>query len=47
VLLIASAGWILFGFHPMDNKSLAVLVTVAFSLVGVLGDYFLKLAAPA
>jgi multidrug transporter EmrE-like cation transporter len=29
----------------MDNKSLALLVTIAFSLVGVLGDYFLKLAS--
>jgi small multidrug resistance pump len=29
----------------MDTKTQAVLVTVAFSLVGVLGDYFLKLAS--
>jgi drug/metabolite transporter (DMT)-like permease len=29
----------------MDNKSVAVLVTIAFSVVGVLGDYFLKLAS--
>jgi multidrug transporter EmrE-like cation transporter len=29
----------------MDTKTLAVLVTVGFSLVGVLGDYFLKLAS--
>src|SRR5262245_59973320 len=29
----------------MDSKTLAVLVTVGFSLVGVLGDYFLKLAS--
>ena len=29
----------------MENKTLAVLVTVAFSGVGVLGDYFLKLAS--
>jgi multidrug transporter EmrE-like cation transporter len=29
----------------MDSKSLAVLVTIAFSVVGVLGDYFLKLAS--
>jgi small multidrug resistance pump len=29
----------------MDGKTLAVLVTIAFSLVGVLGDYFLKLAS--
>ena len=28
----------------MENK-LAVFVTIAFSLVGVLGDYFLKLAS--
>jgi drug/metabolite transporter (DMT)-like permease len=29
----------------MDDKLLAVLVTIAFSLIGVLGDYFLKLAS--
>ena len=29
----------------MDAKTLAVVVTVAFSVVGVLGDYFLKLAS--
>ncbi len=29
----------------MENKALAVVVTVAFSLLGVLGDYFLKLAS--
>lgn len=29
----------------MDNKALPLLVTVGFSLVGVLGDYFLKLAS--
>lgn len=29
----------------MGTKTLAVLVTVAFSMVGVLGDYFLKLAS--
>ena len=29
----------------MDPKTIAVLVTVAFSIVGVLGDYFLKLAS--
>jgi drug/metabolite transporter (DMT)-like permease len=29
----------------MDSKSLAVLVTVGFSVVGVVGDYFLKLAS--
>jgi drug/metabolite transporter (DMT)-like permease len=29
----------------MESKALAVLVTIGFSLVGVLGDYFLKLAS--
>jgi small multidrug resistance pump len=29
----------------MGDKAVAVLVTVAFSLLGVLGDYFLKLAS--
>jgi drug/metabolite transporter (DMT)-like permease len=29
----------------MDSKTLAVIVTLAFSVVGVLGDYFLKLAS--
>jgi small multidrug resistance pump len=29
----------------LENKSLAVVVTIAFSLLGVLGDYFLKLAS--
>jgi multidrug transporter EmrE-like cation transporter len=29
----------------MGNEKLAVLVTVAFSVVGVVGDYFLKLAS--
>jgi small multidrug resistance pump len=29
----------------MDTKTLAVVVTLAFSVVGVLGDYFLKLAS--
>jgi small multidrug resistance pump len=29
----------------MDKTTLAVLVTVAFSIVGVTGDYFLKLAS--
>lgn len=28
-----------------DSKVVAVLVTIAFSIVGVLGDYFLKLAS--
>lgn len=30
---------------PVSDKSLALIVTIAFSLVGVLGDYFLKLAS--
>jgi small multidrug resistance pump len=29
----------------MDNKTLAVIVTLAFSVVGVVGDYFLKLGS--
>jgi drug/metabolite transporter (DMT)-like permease len=29
----------------MDQKTLAVVVTLAFSAVGILGDYFLKLAS--
>jgi small multidrug resistance pump len=29
----------------MGTKTMAVLVTVAFSVIGVLGDYFLKLAS--
>ena len=29
----------------MEQKTLAVLVTIGFSMVGVLGDYFLKLAS--
>ena len=29
----------------MGAKTIAVLVTIAFSVIGVLGDYFLKLAA--
>jgi len=29
----------------MDKTALAVVVTVAFSVVGVVGDYFLKLAS--
>src|SRR5271166_2330526 len=29
----------------MNPKTLAVVVTLAFSVVGVLGDYFLKLAS--
>jgi drug/metabolite transporter (DMT)-like permease len=29
----------------MDSKTIAVIVTIAFSVVGVLGDYFLKRAS--
>jgi len=29
----------------IESKTIALLVTVAFSAVGVLGDYFLKLAS--
>jgi multidrug transporter EmrE-like cation transporter len=29
----------------MEKTSIALLVTVAFSIVGILGDYFLKLAS--
>lgn len=29
----------------MDKHTLAILVTVGFSVVGVVGDYFLKLAS--
>jgi small multidrug resistance pump len=29
----------------MEKTTVAVLVTIAFSVVGVLGDYFLKLAS--
>jgi multidrug transporter EmrE-like cation transporter len=29
----------------MGNQSLALLVTIAFSVIGVVGDYFLKLAS--
>ena len=29
----------------MTDKTIAVLVTIAFSVVGVVGDYFLKLAS--
>jgi multidrug transporter EmrE-like cation transporter len=29
----------------MPPSALAILVTIAFSLIGVLGDYFLKLAS--
>ena len=32
-------------WYWMGTKTLAVLVTIAFSVVGVLGDYFLKLAS--
>jgi drug/metabolite transporter (DMT)-like permease len=31
----------------MDPKLLPVIVTLAFSLIGVVGDYFLKLASEA
>ena len=29
----------------MGTKTIAVLITIAFSVIGVLGDYFLKLAS--
>jgi small multidrug resistance pump len=29
----------------METRTIAVLVTVAFSVIGVVGDYFLKLAS--
>jgi small multidrug resistance pump len=29
----------------MEKSSLAVMITIAFSVMGVLGDYFLKLAS--
>jgi hypothetical protein len=29
----------------MEKTTLAVLVTIAFSVVGVVGDYFLKLSS--
>jgi small multidrug resistance pump len=29
----------------VDQKTLAIIVTIGFSLVGILGDYFLKLAS--
>jgi len=31
----------------MGTRTLAVLITIAFSVIGVLGDYFLKLASGA
>jgi small multidrug resistance pump len=31
--------------RTMDKTTVAVLVTIAFSVVGVVGDYFLKLAS--
>src|SRR5215211_7637382 len=31
--------------RTMGTKTLAVLITIAFSVIGVLGDYFLKLAS--
>src|SRR5262245_6283898 len=33
------------GKPTMDKTTLAVLVTIAFSVIGVVGDYFLKLAS--
>ena len=30
---------------PLEKHSLAIVITIAFSLLGVLGDYFLKLAS--
>ena len=33
------------GKPTMGTKTLAVLITIAFSVIGVLGDYFLKLAS--
>jgi drug/metabolite transporter (DMT)-like permease len=33
------------GTHRMNKTTLAVLVTIAFSIIGVVGDYFLKLAS--
>src|SRR3954447_13511060 len=29
----------------MDKTALAVIITIAFSVIGVVGDYFLKLAS--
>ena len=29
----------------MGTRALAVLITIVFSVIGVLGDYFLKLAS--
>jgi drug/metabolite transporter (DMT)-like permease len=29
----------------MDKKTIAILVTIGFSVLGVIGDYFLKLAS--
>ena len=31
--------------NSMGTRTIAVLVTIAFSVIGVLGDYFLKLAS--
>lgn len=31
--------------QPMEKTTLAILVTVGFSILGVVGDYFLKLAS--
>jgi drug/metabolite transporter (DMT)-like permease len=33
------------GKSIMGTKTIAILVTIAFSMIGVLGDYFLKLAS--
>jgi small multidrug resistance pump len=33
------------GVSTMGTRTIAVLVTFAFSVIGVLGDYFLKLAS--
>lgn len=45
---MATPAHVLLGLRPqtvMDGETLAVVVTVAFSIVGVVGDYFLKLAS--
>jgi multidrug transporter EmrE-like cation transporter len=38
-LACAGQGW------NMNKTALAVMITVAFSIIGVVGDYFLKLAS--
>ena len=40
----ASPGCII-PLYSMGTRTIAVLVTIAFSVIGVLGDYFLKLAS--